>query len=143
MAAFATHSRTQMVAACGSGKTRIGADVAHRYAPDGRVLIILPTLELVSQTLKEWFAAYGASALGRVVVVCSDAEVLDEECAELRISGAKVTTRPGELAAATTGPGRVTVACRSGPPPAPGRSITVPRRHTPLSTATCSCPTAG
>ncbi|WP_443066015.1 DEAD/DEAH box helicase family protein [Streptomyces sp. NBC_00503] len=57
-----------MVAACGTGKTFIAAAAALRLARGGRVLVLLPTLDLLTQTAREWRTA-GHS--GPAVAVCS------------------------------------------------------------------------
>ncbi|MEE1735103.1 Helicase associated domain protein [Streptomyces sp. BE147] len=60
--------RGQVHAACGTGKTFIAAGAAQRISPHGRVLVLLPTLELLAQTVREW-RAFGRS--GSMVAVCS------------------------------------------------------------------------
>ncbi|MEU2681297.1 Helicase associated domain protein [Streptomyces sp. NPDC007107] len=60
--------RGQVHAACGTGKTFIAAGAAQRISPHGRVLVLLPTLELLAQTVREW-RAFGRS--GPMVAVCS------------------------------------------------------------------------
>ncbi|MCX4971265.1 Helicase associated domain protein [Streptomyces sp. NBC_00654] len=60
--------RGQVHAACGTGKTFIAAGAAQRISPHGRVLVLVPTLELLAQTVREW-RAFGRS--GPMVAVCS------------------------------------------------------------------------
>ncbi|MFI1386646.1 Helicase associated domain protein [Embleya sp. NPDC020886] len=60
--------RTQVVAATGTGKTRIAAVCAARLAPHGRVLVLVPTLDLLTQTVAAW---RGAGRTGPMVAVCS------------------------------------------------------------------------
>lgn len=60
--------RATVVAACGTGKTFMAAAAALRLARGGRVLVLLPTLDLLSQTAREWRTA-GHS--GPAVAVCS------------------------------------------------------------------------
>ncbi|WP_121710141.1 DEAD/DEAH box helicase [Streptomyces sp. E5N91] len=60
--------RGQVHAACGTGKTFIAAAAAHRIVPNGRVLVLVPTLALLSQTVQEW-RTFGHS--GPMVAVCS------------------------------------------------------------------------
>ncbi|MFE5484084.1 Helicase associated domain protein [Streptomyces sp. NPDC056527] len=60
--------RATVVAACGTGKTFIAAAAALRLARHGRVLVLLPTLDLLTQTVREWRLA-GHS--GPAVAVCS------------------------------------------------------------------------
>ncbi len=100
--------RATAESACGSGKSRVAARVAGRLAPAGRVLVTVPTLELVAQMLAT-FAGHGLVGLGRVVAVCSDAEVLS--VGELELGDAAVTTDAARLAALTDVSGRITVLC--------------------------------
>ncbi|MGW7142485.1 Helicase associated domain protein [Streptomyces xanthophaeus] len=60
--------RATVVAACGTGKTFIAATASLRLARGGRVLVLLPTLDLLTQTAREWRTA-GHS--GPAVAVCS------------------------------------------------------------------------
>ncbi|MFJ8589517.1 Helicase associated domain protein [Streptomyces sp. NPDC093595] len=60
--------RGQIHAACGTGKTFIAAAAARRIAPRGRVLVLVPTLALLSQTVQEW-RQFGHA--GAMVAVCS------------------------------------------------------------------------
>ncbi|MFI8991566.1 Helicase associated domain protein [Streptomyces antimycoticus] len=99
-----THARASVVAACGTGKTLIAARTAARIAASGRVLVLVPTLDLLSQTIRSWRAA---GRKGTTVAVCSARQALDHEPLSADIP---MTTDPGELAALTTPqPGPVTV----------------------------------
>ncbi|MET9062455.1 Helicase associated domain protein [Streptomyces antibioticus] len=60
--------RGQVHAACGTGKTVIAAAAAKRIAPRGRVLVLVPTLDLLAQTVKAW---HDAGHRGPAVAVCS------------------------------------------------------------------------
>ncbi|MFF0386945.1 Helicase associated domain protein [Streptomyces sp. NPDC004286] len=60
--------RGTVVSACGTGKTFIGAAAAKKLVPNGRVLVLVPTLELLAQTVVEW-RGFGHS--GPMVAVCS------------------------------------------------------------------------
>ncbi|MGW2213187.1 Helicase associated domain protein [Streptomyces sp. NPDC001781] len=60
--------RGTVVSACGTGKTFIGAAAAKRLVPYGRVLVLVPTLELLAQTVVEW---RGFGHAGPMVAVCS------------------------------------------------------------------------
>ncbi|MEV7594089.1 Helicase associated domain protein [Streptomyces sp. NPDC089922] len=60
--------RATVVAACGTGKTFIAAAAALRLARGGRVLVVLPTLDLLTQTAREWRTA---GHDGPAVAVCS------------------------------------------------------------------------
>lgn len=82
--------RGQVHAACGTGKTVMAAAAARRLVPHGRVLVLVPTLELLTQTLKAWYAA---GHRGPAVAVCSLQE--DPELWNLRV---RCTTNPIQLA---------------------------------------------
>ncbi|MGP3954126.1 Helicase associated domain protein [Streptomyces sp. 7N604] len=82
--------RGQVIAACGTGKTIIAASAARRIVPHGRVLVLVPTLDLLTQTVKAWHAA---GHTGPAVAVCSLEE--DPELWNLRV---RCTTNPVRLA---------------------------------------------
>ncbi|MEU6351624.1 Helicase associated domain protein [Streptomyces sp. NPDC047072] len=88
--------RTSLIAACGTGKTRIGRAAAVRLGTVRRVLVVLPTIDLLVQTLRGYRDA-GDGALGTVAAVCSDPSV-----AELELLHGEpdilVTTTPAVLA---------------------------------------------
>ncbi|QID39804.1 DEAD/DEAH box helicase family protein [Streptomyces albus] len=46
--------RMTVVAACGTGKTLIACRAAEQVAPSGAVLVLMPTLALVTQTISRW-----------------------------------------------------------------------------------------
>ena len=105
--------RATVVAACGTGKTVTGAEVSRRVAPGGRVLAVVPTLELLAQTGRSWAGWLGGGA-GQVIGVCSDQGATDdvrEAQAEMTQLRARVITDPRALAGALAGGGRVTVLC--------------------------------
>jgi superfamily II DNA or RNA helicase len=110
---LAEAERATAVMACGTGKTRVGAEVAHLLARSGtgRALVVVPTLELISQTMREWADHLGRPALGTVIAVCSDREVLSARRTGLDLADAAVTGDPVRLAQMAGGPGPVTVAC--------------------------------
>ncbi|WP_407703226.1 DEAD/DEAH box helicase family protein [Streptomyces solincola] len=60
--------RGQVHAACGTGKTVMAAAAARRIAPRGRVLVLVPTLDLLTQTVTAWREA---GHQGPAMVVCS------------------------------------------------------------------------
>ncbi|MEU7067681.1 Helicase associated domain protein [Streptomyces sp. NPDC046161] len=82
--------RGTVVAACGTGKTFIAAAAAHRMVPHGRVLVLLPTLDLLAQTIAEW-KAFGHA--GPAVAVCSL-----EDDPRLYSLGVRTTTSAPQLA---------------------------------------------
>jgi len=73
-AGFAEHDRGQWISACGTGKTftslRLAEELAGANGGSLRVLFLAPSIQLVSQTLREWTAH--ASLDLRAAVVCSD-----------------------------------------------------------------------
>ncbi|MFK0259560.1 Helicase associated domain protein [Streptomyces sp. NPDC090445] len=81
--------RATVVAACGTGKTFIAAAAALRLARSGRVLVLLPTLDLLTQTAREWRTA---GHTGPAVAVCSL-----EDDPQLRQSGIRATTSAPQL----------------------------------------------
>ncbi|WP_367140986.1 MULTISPECIES: DEAD/DEAH box helicase [Streptomyces] len=82
--------RGQVHAACGTGKTIIAAAAAKRLVPKGRVLVVVPTLDLLAQTVKAWHAA---GHKGPAVTVC---QPLDDP--ELWALDVRCTTNPVRLA---------------------------------------------
>jgi superfamily II DNA or RNA helicase len=82
--------RGQVHAACGTGKTLMAAAAARRMVPRGRVLVLVPTLDLLAQTVKAW---HEAGHRGSAVAVCSLDD--DPELWNLRV---RSTTNPVQLA---------------------------------------------
>ncbi|GGR47329.1 helicase [Streptomyces cinereoruber] len=82
--------RGQVHAACGTGKTIIAAVAAKRLVPRGRVLVLVPTLDLLAQTVKAW---HDAGHKGPAVAVCSLQD--DPQLWSLKV---RATTNPVELA---------------------------------------------
>ncbi|MET8788401.1 Helicase associated domain protein [Streptomyces sp. NPDC004589] len=89
--------RTQVIAATGSGKTLIAVEAARRLAA-GRVLVLVPTLDLLTQMAAAWRAG---GRKGAMVGVCS-LRAQDSD-------GIPCTTDPDELVAWMQGLGQVTV----------------------------------
>ncbi|WP_411076464.1 Helicase associated domain protein [Streptomyces sp. cmx-4-7] len=82
--------RGQVHAACGTGKTVIAAASAKRLVPKGRILVLVPTLDLLTQTVQAWRAA---GHTGSAVAVCSLQD--DPELWNLKV---RATTNPVQLA---------------------------------------------
>ncbi|MFI1508211.1 Helicase associated domain protein [Streptomyces sp. NPDC020597] len=82
--------RGQVHAACGTGKTVIAAAAAKRIAPRGRLLVLVPTLDLLTQTVRAWRAA---GHHGPAVAVCSLHD--DPQLWTLKV---RCTTNPIQLA---------------------------------------------
>ncbi|HEX5806427.1 MAG TPA: type ISP restriction/modification enzyme [Macromonas sp.] len=74
LAGFARESRGKLIMACGTGKTFTSLKIAEAYAGAGkRVLFLVPSLALLSQTLTEW-TQESATPL-HSFAVCSDSDV--------------------------------------------------------------------
>ncbi|MET7458554.1 Helicase associated domain protein [Streptomyces sp. NPDC005574] len=82
--------RGQVHAACGTGKTIMAAASARRLVPRGRVLVLVPTLDLLAQTVRVW---HEAGHKGPAVAVCSLQD--DPELWSLKV---RSTTNPIQLA---------------------------------------------
>jgi predicted helicase len=68
---LATHDRGKLVMACGTGKTFTSLRLAERLVGAGRsVLFLVPSISLLSQTLREW--ATEAEVPLAPIAVCSD-----------------------------------------------------------------------
>ena len=71
---FESHDRGKIIMACGTGKTYTALKIAERLAPPGGlVLFLVPSISLLSQSLKEWTAE--ATQPLRAFAVCSDTTV--------------------------------------------------------------------
>lgn len=74
---FAAHDRGKLIMACGTGKTFTALRLAERFAQQGhgkaRVLFLVPSISLLSQSLKEWTAQARVDL--RSYAVCSDTKV--------------------------------------------------------------------
>lgn len=70
---FEEHTRGRLVMACGTGKTFTAQRIAEQLVgPGGTVLVLVPSIALLSQTLKEWAA--DASVPLHALAVCSDSK---------------------------------------------------------------------
>ncbi|MDH6711366.1 putative helicase [Kitasatospora sp. MAA19] len=87
--------RATVVAATGSGKTLIAAGCARRLAARGRVLVLVPTIELLEQTAESWSLRGGHRGLA--VAACSREEALESAEAGGRVH-ARVTTQAARIA---------------------------------------------
>ncbi|MGW3181749.1 Helicase associated domain protein [Kitasatospora sp. NPDC001119] len=87
--------RATVVAATGSGKTLIAAGCARRLAARGRVLVLVPTIELLEQTAEAWSLRGGRRGLA--VAACSREEALESAEAGGRVH-ARVTTQAPRIA---------------------------------------------
>jgi superfamily II DNA or RNA helicase len=90
--------RGQLIMACGTGKTLAGLWIAVRLG-SSRTLVLVPSLSLLAQTLREWSA--NASGAFEYLAVCSDETVVGEDRLLQHTSelGLPVTTSPEVIAA--------------------------------------------
>ena len=75
---LATHDRGQVIMACGTGKTFTSLKIAEQLATDNKakattVLFLVPSIQLVNQTFREW--AQESEIPFRAFAVCSDVKV--------------------------------------------------------------------
>ncbi|KQV08491.1 hypothetical protein ASC63_10170 [Leifsonia sp. Root112D2] len=71
---FTEHDRGKLIMACGTGKTFTSLRIAERtVARGGSVLFLVPSIALLSQTLREWAAQQEIPQ--RAFAICSDTKV--------------------------------------------------------------------
>ncbi len=70
---FAEADRGKLIMACGTGKTFTALRIAEKIAPTGHILFLVPSLSLMSQSLREW-TAESARPL-HSLAVCSDTTI--------------------------------------------------------------------
>jgi len=104
---FATEDRGKLIMACGTGKTFTSLRTAEDMAPTGHVLFLVPSLSLLSQSLREWTAE--AENPIHALAVCSDVNIgkrsnrdapADDDTADFQLSDLAfpATTSAKELA---------------------------------------------
>ena len=74
--AFETHNRGKLIMACGTGKTFTALKIAEKETEGqspGLVLLLVPSIALLGQTLREWMA--DAERPIHPICICSDPEV--------------------------------------------------------------------
>lgn len=78
---FASSDRGKLIMACGTGKTFTSLKIAEKLVPEsGLVLFLVPSISLLSQTVKEW--TIEASVPLRSYAVCSDVKVGERKVSE-------------------------------------------------------------
>lgn len=100
--------RGKLIMACGTGKTYTGLIIAEELAgKGGRVLFLVPSLSLMSQTIREW--SIDSSIPLRSFAVCSDSQVgvrksADGDVADIDIHDLEIpaTTHASSIAAKAT-----------------------------------------
>jgi predicted helicase len=73
LAGFQEYDRGKLIMACGTGKTFTSLHIALRACPTGHVLFLVPSLSLLSQSLREWTAESPEPI--HALAVCSDASI--------------------------------------------------------------------
>nr|WP_236722306.1 DEAD/DEAH box helicase [Prescottella equi] len=96
------NERGKLIMACGTGKTFTALKIAERTAAEqggnARILFAVPSISLLSQTLREWTAQTQLDL--RAFAVCSDTKVSrSAEDMGIHDVAIPVTTDPGKLAA--------------------------------------------
>lgn len=110
---FEQSDRGKLIMACGTGKTFTSLKIAEDLVGvDGTVLFLVPSISLLSQTLREWMQE--ASVSLRPFAVCSDARVGRKQTEDMSVvdlaepattNTAKLLQRMGR----SSGQGRMTV----------------------------------
>lgn len=102
---FDAHGKGLLVGACGSGKTLTSIKIAEALyddPPTKRVLVTVPTRQLVQQAILDWDKNYDPSMKIRFVAVTSDDSVGPGEVTNQQLqqsaSNCIVTTNPEDLA---------------------------------------------
>lgn len=73
-AGFKEHDRGKLIMACGTGKTFTGLKLAEQQVPEGGIILFLvPSISLLSQTLREWTAQ--TERPFHAYAICSDSKV--------------------------------------------------------------------
>ena len=101
---FKGHERGQLILPCGTGKTLTAMWIAEKIG-GSRILVIVPSLALMSQTLREW-AANTSIRPFRYLCLCSDTTVdlgNDSPIEHLYEMDVPVTTNVDQVSAFLTG----------------------------------------
>lgn len=106
MAGFASADRGKLIMACGTGKTFTGLKIAEGFVGSrsegqpARVLFLVPSIALLSQTLREWSAETTVKL--QSIAVCSDAQAskgkTDSEDMSAQDLALPATTNPAGIA---------------------------------------------
>lgn len=100
LSGFKGSDRGRLIMACGTGKTFTALKIAEKMAPKGgHVLFLVPSISLVSQTLREWTAE--SSRPLRCLIVCSDSKAgkrSESEDISAHDLAFPATTNPNRLA---------------------------------------------
>ncbi len=100
-AGFEAHDRGKLIMACGTGKTFTSLKIVEEQVPlGGHVLFLVPSIALLSQTLKEWSIETEVSL--RTFAVCSDSKVGKTEDISVVDLAIPATTDASKLVAEVT-----------------------------------------
>ncbi|HEJ3369404.1 TPA: DEAD/DEAH box helicase [Pseudomonas aeruginosa] len=99
---FQAHDRGKLIMACGTGKTYTSLIIAEQMVKPGQnILFLVPSIALLSQTLRAWTA--DASVPLRCFAVCSDSKASrNEEDMRIYELAYPATTNANKLAASLT-----------------------------------------
>ena len=95
------HQRGKLILPCGTGKSVVSLWAAEKIAGrGGTVLYLVPSIALMSQTMREWSAQHDPGIPQRYIGVCSDTRTgRADEDADLAELALPVTTDPEKIAA--------------------------------------------
>ena len=94
---FQNHNRGKLIMACGTGKTYTSLKIAEKLYPNGKILFLVPSIALLSQTLYEW-ATFAENPFN-YICVCSDNTVskkTEDEIKDVNLP-LPATTNPDEI----------------------------------------------
>ncbi|MTJ50637.1 DEAD/DEAH box helicase family protein [Dolichospermum sp. UHCC 0259] len=81
MSGFQELDRGKLIMACGTGKTFTSLKITEQFAgKDSLILFLVPSISLLSQTLREWTSETGVSI--HSIAVCSDTKVGKNKASE-------------------------------------------------------------
>ena len=93
---FMSNDRGKLIMACGTGKTFTALKIMESITPQNAIaLFLVPSLSLLSQTLKEWNYESDTGLVS--YAVCSDSKVGKDEDLKLQELGYPATTNPDAL----------------------------------------------
>lgn len=95
-----TQDKATAILPCGTGKSVVGLWIAEQnVGRGGNVLILVPSIALVSQILREWYLQKSPDVPPRYITVCSDSKAAREsEDADIIDVAIPPTTDPQKLA---------------------------------------------
>ncbi|MDD2285963.1 MAG: DEAD/DEAH box helicase family protein, partial [Paludibacter sp.] len=86
---FQTEDRGKLIMACGTGKTYTALKIAeHETEGKGLILVLVPSIALMGQTLKEWYS--DAEMPINAVCICSDSSVSRKKAEDDNVDSSSV-----------------------------------------------------